>query len=194
MELQQERQLPLPRETVWDALNDPEVLKACIPGCESFERVDDDAYDAAVKAKVGPVNARFKGKVTLTELNPPASYSMSFQGQGGQAGFVKGSADVTLTETDGGCTVGYTAKAQLGGKLAQLGSRLIDGAARKTANEFFDNFVEHMGGSGETEAGAGETAAAPGESAGNAPARSQVWTWAAVGAGVVVVILALALL
>lgn len=194
MELQQERQLPLPRETVWDALNDPEVLKACIPGCESFDRVDDNAYEAAVKAKVGPVNARFKGKVTLTDLNPPASYSMSFQGQGGQAGFVKGSADVTLTETDGGCTVGYTARAQLGGKLAQLGSRLIDGAARKTANEFFDNFVEHMGGSGETEAGAAETAAAPGESAGSAPARSHAWTWAAVGAGVVAVILAFALL
>jgi len=194
MELQQERQLPLPRDTVWDALNDPEVLKACIPGCESFDRVDDNAYEAAVKAKVGPVNARFKGKVTLTDLNPPASYSMSFQGQGGQAGFVKGSADVTLTDTEGGCTVGSTAKAQLGGKLAQLGSRLIDGAARKTANEFFDNFVEHMGGSGETGETAGETAAATGENAATAPARSQAWIWAAVGAGVVGVILAFALL
>ncbi len=194
MELQQERQLPLPRETVWDALNDPEVLKACIPGCESFDRVDDNAYEAAVKAKVGPVNARFKGKVTLTDLNPPASYSMSFQGQGGQAGFVKGSADVTLTETDGGCTVGYTAKAQLGGKLAQLGSRLVDGAARKTANEFFDNFVEHMGGSGAEEENAGETAAAKGEIASDAPAGTGVWTWAVVGAGVVVVILAFTLL
>ncbi len=194
MELQQERQLPLPRDTVWDALNDPEVLKACIPGCESFDRVDDNAYEAAVKAKVGPVNARFKGKVTLTDLNPPASYSMSFQGQGGQAGFVKGSADVTLTDTEGGCTVGSTAKAQLGGKLAQLGSRLIDGAARKTANEFFDNFVEYMGGSGEPGETAGETAAATVDSAATAPARSQAWVWAAVGAGVVGVILAFALL
>lgn len=194
MELQQERQLPLPRETVWDALNDPEVLKACIPGCESFDRVDDNAYEAAVKAKVGPVNARFKGKVTLTDLNPPASYSMSFQGQGGQAGFVKGSADVALTEADGGCTVGYTAKAQLGGKLAQLGSRLVDGAARKTANEFFDNFVEHMGGSGEDSGNAGESAEATGEGASHAPASGRAWTWAAVGAGAVLVILAFALL
>ncbi|WP_067562315.1 CoxG family protein [Halofilum ochraceum] len=194
MELQQERHVPLPRETVWEALNDPDVLKACIPGCESFERVDDGAYEAAVKAKVGPVNARFKGNVTLTDLNPPTSYSMSFKGQGGQAGFVKGSADVTLTETDGGCTVGYTAKAQLGGKLAQLGSRLVDGAARKTANEFFDNFVEYMGGSGEEEeeANAGAAAAETGEGPGNAPAR--IWTWAAVGAGVVVIVLAFALL
>jgi len=195
MELKQERQLPLPRQTVWEALNDPEVLKACIPGCESFDRADENTYEAAVKAKVGPVNARFKGKVTLDELNPPESYSMSFQGQGGQAGFVKGSADVTLTETDDGCTVGYTAKAQLGGKLAQLGSRLVDGAARKTANEFFDNFVEHMGGSGEEEASAtAEVSADAGDSAANAASQTQVWTWVAVGAGVVVVILAFALL
>lgn len=195
MELQQERHLPLPRQTVWDALNDPEVLKACIPGCESFDKVDDNTYESAVKAKIGPVNARFKGKVTLTDLNPPESYSMSFQGQGGQAGFVKGSADVTLTQSDGGCTVGYTAKAQLGGKLAQLGSRLVDGAARKTANEFFDNFVEHMGGSGEEEEGATAEASADAAGSGaNAASQTPIWTWVAVGAGVVVVILAFALL
>ena len=191
MELKQERQLPLPREKVWAALNDPDVLQACIPGCESFDRTDDNTYDATVKAKVGPVSARFKGRVTLEDLQPPESYSMSFQGQGGQAGFVKGSASVHLTEADGGCTLAYTAKATLGGKLAQLGSRLIDGAARKTADEFFDNFVEHMGGSGEAAAaadGGSDTTAT------SASGERSIWPWVAAGAGVVLVLLALALL
>jgi uncharacterized protein len=190
MELKQERHLPLPREKVWAALNDPDVLRACIPGCESFDRTDDNTYDAVVKAKVGPVSARFKGRVTLEDLNPPESYSMNFQGQGGQAGFVKGSANVHLTAADGGCTLAYTAKATLGGKLAQLGSRLIDGAARKTADEFFDNFVAHMGGSGEASAapehGDATAAATTGE--------RNIWPWVAAGAGVVLVLLALALL
>lgn len=144
MELQEERHLPLPRATVWDALNDPAVLQACIPGCESFDRTDDNTYDAVVLAKVGPVKARFKGQVVLDDLQPPDSYSMRFEGKGAQAGFVKGAASVTLTEVEDGCTLGYSAGAQLGGKLAQLGNRLVDGAARKTANEFFNNFVDYM--------------------------------------------------
>ncbi len=184
MELKQERSLPLSRETVWQALNDPGVLLACIPGCESFDRVEDNTYDAVVKAKVGPVSARFKGRVTLEDLQPPASYSMRFEGQGGQAGFVKGSASVTLEEYEGGCTVGYVAHATLGGKLAQLGSRLVDSAARKTANDFFDNFVEHMGG-GEEPADAGPAAPAAGS--------SRPWVWIAAGAVALVVILAVVL-
>lgn len=189
MELEQERTLPLPRDTVWEALNDPAVLQACIPGCESFERVDDNSYDAVVRTRIGPVSARFRGRVTLTDLQPPESYSMSFDGQGGQAGFVKGSAAVTLARTNEGCTVSYTAKATLGGKLAQLGSRLVDGAARKTANEFFDNFVAHMTPATES--------AAEGESdAAGVSARGPVniWPWVAAGAGIVAVLIAIALL
>jgi len=146
MEMENERHVPLARETVWEALNDPEVLQACVPGCESFDKVEENTYDAVVTQKIGPVKARFKGRLTISNLNPPESYSLSFEGQGGQAGFVKGSADVQLDETDEGTRVGYSAKATLGGKLAQLGSRLIDGAAQKTARKFFDNFVQHMGG------------------------------------------------
>lgn len=202
MELSNERHLPLPRATVWEALNDPAVLQACIPGCESFDRVDDNTYDATVTAKVGPVKARFNGRVTLTDLDPPASYSMSFQGKGGQAGFVKGSADVSLRETDAGCTVEYRARATLGGKLAQLGNRLVDGAARKTADDFFDRFVEHMG-AGEAEAAGDDGSGGDGDDgdddAGQPPAAGSgrlrsLWPWTVAGAGVLVGLLALAAL
>lgn len=185
MEMENERRLPLPRDSVWQALQDPAVLAACIPGCESFDRTDDNTYDAVVTARVGPVKARFKGRVTLEDLQPPESYSMSFQGQGGQAGFVKGSAAVRLDEVDEGCRVGYSVKATLGGKLAQLGSRLVDGAARKTADDFFDNFVAHMG-AGEASGAASEPAPA------GAPARA--WPWVAAAVGAVIVIAAIALL
>jgi len=146
MEMENDRHVPLPRATVWEALNDPDVLQACVPGCESFEKVEENIYDAVVTQKIGPVKARFKGRLTIEDLNPPESYSLHFGGQGGQAGFVKGSASVRLDETDEGTRVGYSVKATLGGKLAQLGSRLINGAANKAAREFFDNFVQHMGG------------------------------------------------
>lgn len=192
MKMENEHHLPLERGTVWRALNDPEVLRACIPGCESFERVDENTYDALVHQKIGPVKARFKGRVSLTDVHPPASYTLSFHGQGGQAGFVKGSADVRLDDTDGGCRLGYTAKATLGGKLAQLGSRLVDSAARKNANDFFASFVRHMGvaeeaGAAEQGGGAeGREAAAPGAPAG---AASRVWPWL-VGAAIVIAIAA----
>ena len=193
MKMENEFRLPLARETVWEALNDPEVLQACIPGCESFEQTDENTYDAVVNTKIGAVKARFKGRVTLEDLQPPESYSMRFQGQGGQAGFVKGSASVRLDEEDGGTRVGYSAEASLGGKLAQLGNRLIKGAADKTAKEFFDNFIRHMGGEPES-AGTGEAAAA--EGGGTAPADGSPgrrWAWVALGAGIVVVILIVAL-
>jgi len=188
MEMENERRLPLPRDTVWEALNDPDVLQACIPGCEAFDKADENTYDAVVSAKVGPVKARFKGRLTLDDIQPPESYSMSFEGKGGQAGFVKGSASVRLDEEEGGCRVGYSAKATLGGKLAQLGSRLVDGAAHKTANDFFDNFVEHMGG-GTEEAAAGEGAeSAEGQGQASAAASGRnVWPWV-VAAGVLVLI------
>lgn len=181
MEMKNEQWLDLPRQTVWEALNDPEVLQACIPGCESFDKVDENTYDAAVTAKVGPVKARFKGRVALEQLNPPESYTLSFEGQGGQAGFAKGSASVQLDEEGAQRTrIGYAVSATVGGKLAQLGSRLVKGAAEKTAGEFFDNFARHIG-AGEEQPAQAEAGAAEG---------SKAWMWM-VAAIVVIVVIAL---
>jgi uncharacterized protein len=141
MEMQGERRIPASREDVWARLNDPETLKECIPGCQSVEKVSDTEFTAKVRAKVGPVSANFAGKVTLSDLEPPSAYTISGEGTGGVAGFAKGSAHVTL-EQDGGETVlRYGVAAQIGGKLAQIGSRLIDGAAKKMADDFFSRFV-----------------------------------------------------
>ncbi len=119
----------------------PTVLKACIPGCEEFERTDDQGFRAVAKIKVGPVSARFKGKVTLSNLDPPNGYTISGEGEGGIAGFAKGGAQVDLVEKDGGTLLNYNVEAQIGGKLAQLGQRLINGTAKKLADEFFANFA-----------------------------------------------------
>ena len=146
MDMTGQYRIPAPREQVWAALNDPAMLKASLPGCESLEKVSDHEFAATVIAKVGPVKAKFNGNVTLSNLNPPESYTISGEGKGGAAGFAKGGADVRLTE-DGDITVlTYTAKADVGGKLAQLGSRLIDGTAKKMADEFFDNFTQQVAG------------------------------------------------
>lgn len=147
MEMKGEQHVPLSREKAWEALNDPDVLAACIPGCESMEQIGDNEYKSKVNTSVGPVNATFKGKVKLSDINPPESYTMAFQGDG-NAGFAKGTARVRLTEADGGegTTIDYEADAQIGGKLAQVGSRLIDGAATKMADDFFANMTVHMGG------------------------------------------------
>jgi hypothetical protein len=140
MEMTGEQLIPLPQAEVWRALNDPEVLKACIPGCESIERVSDTEFRVVITAAVGPVKARFTGKLVLTDLDPPNSYSLSFEGSGGAAGFGKGSAHVSLKPEVEGTRLIYTAKASIGGKLAQVGSRLIDGVARKMADDFFTAF------------------------------------------------------
>ncbi|TCT02713.1 SRPBCC family protein [Aquabacter spiritensis] len=137
-------ELPVAREKVWEALNDPEMLKRCIPGCEELERVADNELRALVVAKVGPVKAKFKGKVFLADLDPPAGYRISGEGDGGIAGFAKGGARVDLAETSVGTLLTYTAEAQIGGKLAQLGQRLVAGTAKKTADEFFQNFAAAM--------------------------------------------------
>jgi carbon monoxide dehydrogenase subunit G len=134
--------LAAPREAVWAKLNDPEVLKACIPGCESLELIGDHEFQAVAVNKVGPVKARFKGKVRLTDLDPPNGYKISGEGDGGVAGFAKGGAEVKLTPKDSGTLLTYTVEAQIGGKLAQLGQRLINGAAKKMADEFFDKFAK----------------------------------------------------
>ena len=141
MEMTNTRIVPAPPAAVWTALNDPEALKAAIPGCESMERIGDDEWRATMAAKVGPVSARFTGTMKMTESTPPTGYTLKFEGQGGAAGFANGEAKVTLAPSEGGQTaLTYVVKAQVGGKLAQIGSRLIDGAAAKIANDFFERF------------------------------------------------------
>jgi len=139
------RAVNAPLDKVWSALNDPVVLKDSVPGCESFERVTDSEWRVVVNTKVGPVAARFKGRITLADLAPPTAYTMKFEGQGGAAGFANGEAKVSLAPSGSQATaLTYTAKAQVGGKIAQLGSRLIDGAAAKMADEFFTRFAERV--------------------------------------------------
>ena len=144
MELTNSRTVPASIETTWAALNDPETLKACIPGCESIERTGDNELKAAVTARVGPVSARFTGLLRLSDIVPSKSYTIHFEGQGGAAGFASGEARVALSAQDSGTRIDYTAKAQVGGKLAQVGSRLIDGAAAKLADDFFARFAERL--------------------------------------------------
>jgi len=134
-------QLPAPREDVWAKLNDPEVLKACIPGCESLEVTGENEFQAVATNKIGPVKARFKGKVRLSDLDPPNGYRISGEGDGGIAGFAKGGATVALAEKDGGTQLTYNVEAQIGGKLAQIGQRLVNGAAKKMADDFFEKFA-----------------------------------------------------
>jgi carbon monoxide dehydrogenase subunit G len=140
VDLTGEQILSLPRESVWQALNDPAVLSRCVPGCESFERIADNVFKVVMTASVGPVKARFTGKMTLSDLDPPSGYALSFDGSGGAAGFGKGNARVELAPDGAATRLRYTVKAQVGGRLAQVGSRLIDGVARKMADEFFERF------------------------------------------------------
>lgn len=135
--------LPASREVVWAKLNDPDVLKACIPGCEQLNKDDDTHFSAVVKVKLGPVKASFKGKVELVDLDPPNGYRIQGEGEGGIAGFAKGGAKVALSDAEGGQTLlSYDVEAQVGGKLMQLGSRLIDSVSKKLADEFFANFAK----------------------------------------------------
>jgi carbon monoxide dehydrogenase subunit G len=135
-------QLAANRQTVWAKLNDPAVLKSCIPGCEVLEMNSENEFQAVATFKVGPVKARWKGKVRLSDLDPPNSYRISGEGEGGVAGFAKGGAKVSLSDKDGGTLLSYNVEAQIGGKLAQLGQRLINSAAKKTADDFFVKFAE----------------------------------------------------
>jgi len=143
MDLTGEYRIPAPRETVWAALNNPDILKACIPGCEDLTKTSDTELVAKVVAKIGPVKAAFGGKVTLSDLDPPNGYTIAGEGQGGAAGFAKGGAKVRLEPADGGAAtvLHYAADAQIGGKLAQIGSRLVEGTAKKLADEFFAAFA-----------------------------------------------------
>jgi len=144
MEMKGEQLVPASQQATWEALNNPEVLKACVPGCESITPAGDNAYDVLMVARVGPVSAKFKGKLTLSDIVPPQSYSISFEGQGGAAGFAKGGAKVNLLSQDSQTKLVYDVKANVGGKLAQIGSRLVDAAAKKVADDFFKNFNQKM--------------------------------------------------
>lgn len=140
MDLTGEQLIPLNQAETWRALNDTAVLKDCIPGCESIEQLSDTEYQLTMTAKVGPVNAKFKGKMTLSEMDPPNSYTLTFEGQGGVAGFAKGQATVQLATEAEATRLGYVVNAMIGGKLAQVGARLIDGVAKKIAEQFFSEF------------------------------------------------------
>jgi hypothetical protein len=198
MELTGEQFLPLSRERVWAALNDPEILRASVPGCESLERVEDNHFKVVMAAAVGPIKARFNGKLTLTDLRAPESYSLTFEGSGGAAGFGKGGAQVGLQTEGTGTRLVYRAHAQVGGRLAQVGARLIDGVARKMAEDFFGHFTAAVTAPEAVAEPADTAASLPGAHSAaslNAPvqkrasAGSRTWLWVA---GLVVVVVAFA--
>jgi len=187
MELSNTRIVPAPPAVVWAALNDPAILQACLPGCESFTRTGDNAFAVVMAARVGPVSARFNGRMTMTDADPPRAYTLQFEGQGGAAGFARGQARVTL-EPDGTerTAMTYTASAQVGGKLAQVGSRLVDGAAAKMADDFFARFVERVAPAAEP----ASAAVAPAGETRLAPPGGRAWIrYAAIIAIVVVLVL-----
>lgn len=144
MEITGSQTLAASRQKVWDALNDPDVLKQCLPGCESVEKINAEQYTVIMAAAIGPLRARFNGTLRMTDATPPSACTMVFEGQGGPVGFGKGSSSVELTETSDGTQLSYTASAQVGGKLAQVGSRLIDSVARKMADDFFKAFKKQL--------------------------------------------------
>lgn len=144
MDMQATRALTVSQQQAWDSLNDPEVLKTCIPGCDMVQATGENQYAIGMGLRIGPVSAKFKGQITLTDIEPPNSYRILFEGQGGPAGFGKGQAQVQLAPTPTGCDLAYTVQASVGGKVAQLGQRLIDGAARSLAEDFFRRFDEEM--------------------------------------------------
>ncbi|TAJ37356.1 MAG: carbon monoxide dehydrogenase [Reyranella sp.] len=188
MEIKGEYRIAAPREKVFAALNDVAVLQACIPGCESLEKSSDTEMKAKVRMRIGPVSASFTGKVTLSDLDPPNGYKISGEGQGGAAGFAKGGAVVTLSEDGADTLLNYNVDAQVGGKIAQVGARLIDGTARKLADEFFSKFVAMVGAppAGEAIAAVAAPAAAP---AASAAAQRGYKHWVVIGIGAVVLVL-----
>jgi len=151
MEMTGSSRLKADRDTVWAALNNPDVLKACIPGCESFESTGENSFEAEVGAKIGPVKAKFKGNVELVDIVPSVSYRLVGEGTGGAAGFAKGGATVALADIDGGTELSYEVSANMGGKIAQLGARLMTSTAKKYADRFFEAFAEQVGGTLEDE-------------------------------------------
>ena len=160
MDLTGEYAIPASRQEVWDALNDPDVLKVCVPGCSEITKISDTEFEAKITARIGAVRAKLRGKVELSDINAPNSYTISGSGQGGVAGFAKGRAKVSLSDAEGGGTLlSYEAKAELGGKLAAVGSRVIQGVTKKMADDFFGAFAKTL--SGEAEEALAAAAAEP---------------------------------
>lgn len=145
MELLGQRELAAPRQVVWDALNDPATLRECLRGCDRLEKLSDSTFEATIATKVGPIKATFQGSVALSDIEPPSSYTIAFEGKGGAAGFAKGRAKVQLADASGGTLLRYAVDASLGGKLGQMGSRVVDGVAREMADEFFGRFADIVG-------------------------------------------------
>ena len=202
MDMEGSRALAVTQQQAWDGLNDPQVLKICIPGCEKIERTGDNQYAVVVAVKIGPVQAKFNGKITLSEVNPPASYTIGFDGQGGVAGFGKGAAQVKLSpQADGpGCLLDYKVQAQVGGKIAQLGQRLIDGVAKGMAEDFFKRFDAEMQrvhpqayAAREAATQAAAPAAAPASAVAAADTGPMVpkWVWIAVAVAIAAVLVLL---
>lgn len=165
MEIKGEHRIPASRQAVWDGLNDPEILRQCIPGCESLEKTSDTQFQGTVRTKVGPVRAKFQGSVTLSDLDPPNGYTISGEGKGASAGFAKGAARVNLTEDGDETLLRYDVDATVGGKLAQVGARLIDGTVKKLSGEFFEKFSEVVANGQGADTAATTDAAAPPETA-----------------------------
>ena len=162
MELQGRVTLPAPVQRVWQALNDPEILRQCIPGCEEIQQISPEEMHARVLLRMGPVRARFTGKVKMTDVKPLEGYTLHFEGSGGSAGFAKGSSVITLTETDGNTQLDYTAQASVAGKLGQIGGRLIDASSIQLADQFFNNFKAVVSGENTQAPTDASTAAAAG--------------------------------
>lgn len=196
MDMQGSRQLAITQQQAWDALNDPAVLKACIPGCDKVEPTGDNQYAIGMSVKVGPVAAKFAGKITLSDIVAPKSYSINFEGQGGAAGFGKGNSAVVLTPNDAGCELNYTVHASVGGKIAQLGQRLIDGVAKSMAEDFFKRFDEAMQAAYPAAYASKIESGAPGPIEGNAKKGADAtgipaWVWIGIAAVLVVAYLAM---
>lgn len=194
MDLSGEYRIPAPRERVWAALNDADILGKAIPGCEEITKESNTAFSARVVAKIGPVKATFSGRVTLSELDPPNGYTITGEGQGGAAGFAKGGARVTLTADGTDTILRYEAKGDIGGKLAQIGSRLVAGTAKKLADEFFGAFVAQVAAAEPAAAAAADRAAAPAPAPAAPAARALgISPWAWIGGVVFLVIVILAI-
>jgi len=175
VDMQGTRQLAVTQQQAWEALNNPEILKTCIPGCEKFELTGENTYAVGTAIKIGPVAARFNGRVVLSDIVPPASYKLGFDAQGGVAGFGKGESAVLLTPHAGGCELSYTVHSTVGGKIAQLGQRLIDGAAKSLAEDFFRRFEEEL--QRRYPAAAGEVLTLPAPAA---KAGLPAWVWGTI--------------
>jgi carbon monoxide dehydrogenase subunit G len=191
MDMQGSRHLAVTQQQAWEALNDPEVLKVCIPGCDKVEAIDGNQYAIGMSVRVGPVAAKFAGKIALAEVMPPDSYTLRFEGQGGAAGFGKGQAKVNLAPATAGsgCELTYSAQAQVGGKIAQVGQRLVDGVAKSMAEDFFKRFDEEMQRRYPEAYAAQPAPAVPAAApAGGIP----LWVWLAIGVAAIVLLILLA--